>query len=53
VGGSLTAIAYVAHEALFSYTILHERLGDPETQEALSLVAKLLEDARFTEPKIA
>ncbi|MGA2745245.1 MAG: hypothetical protein ABSE44_11200 [Candidatus Sulfotelmatobacter sp.] len=43
----------VAHEALFSYTIPRERLEDPETQLTLSLLAKLVADARFAEPKIA
>jgi hypothetical protein len=41
------------HEALFSYTILRERSEDPDTREALSLVAKLVAEASFTEPKIA
>jgi hypothetical protein len=43
----------LCHEALFSYTILHERLEEPETQEALSLVGKLVADATFAAPKIA
>jgi hypothetical protein len=43
----------LTHEALFSYTILRERSEDPDTRETLSLVAKLVAEASFTEPKIA
>lgn len=42
----------LAHEALFSYTILRERGEYPETQETLSLIAQLVADARFAEPKV-
>ena len=42
----------LGYEALFSYTILHERRDDPETQETVALLAKLVADARFTETKV-
>jgi hypothetical protein len=43
----------LTHDALFSYTILRERSEDPDTRETLLLVAKLVAEANFTEPKIA
>jgi hypothetical protein len=39
-------------EALFSYTVLREHSDDPETRETVSLLEKLVGDARFTDPKI-
>jgi hypothetical protein len=43
----------LAHEALFSYTVLHERREDPETQETVGLLAKLVADATFAAPEVA
>ena len=43
----------LSHEALFSYTILRKQHEDPATKEILFLVAKLVADAQFTEPKAA
>jgi hypothetical protein len=40
----------LGHEALFSFTILRERHEDPATQATVSLVAKLVADARFSTP---
>jgi hypothetical protein len=43
----------LAHEALFSYTVLRERREDSEAQQAVSLLARLVADATFAAPKIA
>ena len=42
----------LGQEALFSYTILQERSGRPETREIVARLASLVADARFAEPKI-
>lgn len=42
----------LGQEALFSYTILHDRREDPGTRETVSLVAELVANARFAEPKV-
>ena len=42
----------LAREAMFSYTILRERRDDPDTQSTVSLIAELVANSRFTEPKI-
>lgn len=43
----------LAHQALFSYTVLLERNQDPETIETVALLGKLVSDARFQAPKNA
>jgi hypothetical protein len=43
----------LGREALFSYTILREQSERAETREMVSLIAKLVSDARFTEPQIS
>jgi hypothetical protein len=42
----------LGREALFSYTVLRERSEDIQTKETVSLIGKLVADARFTEPQI-
>lgn len=42
----------LAREALFSYTVLRERSDDAETKGTVSLIGRLVADARFTDPKI-
>jgi hypothetical protein len=44
--------ASLGREALFSYTILGDRHEDPATTETVALLAQLVADARFTEPKV-
>ena len=43
----------LAREALFSYTILRERSEETEIRETVSLIGRLVADARFNDPKVA
>jgi hypothetical protein len=42
----------LAREALFSYTILRDRSEETETRETVSLIARLVADAQFADPKV-
>jgi hypothetical protein len=43
----------LAREALFSYTILRDRVEDTETLETVSLIGRLVSEARFPNPEDA
>jgi hypothetical protein len=42
----------MGHEALFSYTVVRKYRDDSKTHETVALLAKLVADARFAQPKV-